>query len=108
MLYKEIEVYKKVLFFLKVIRKGIVYEYDGPKSESKEIAKFMKKEARSDWNPDALEIEDSVYVIKSEKMFDNFLKEHELSCVFFYAVSIFILTRTVFLAIPTLVCTWIV
>jgi hypothetical protein len=67
----------------------------------------MKKEARSDWNPDALEIEDSVYVIKSEKMFDNFLKEHELSCVFFYAVSIYF-KRKVFLATSTLSCTGIV
>ena len=78
--------------FLKneVIRKSIVYEYDGPRSEAKDIAKYMQKEAKSDWKPDALEKEDSVFVIKSEKMFDNFLEENKLSCVFFYAVSFLI------------------
>lgn len=70
---------------LHLIRKGLVYDYEGPRSEAKDIAKYLVKEARNDWDPNAVEIEDSVHVIKSEKMFDEFLKQNDLVVVFFYA-----------------------
>lgn len=40
---------------LKIMRSGVDHEYDGPRSEGREIAAYLKKQARSGWTKDGLE-----------------------------------------------------
>ena len=36
---------------LKIVRNGVVYDYEGPRSEGKDIAKYVQSEASNDWKP---------------------------------------------------------
>jgi protein disulfide-isomerase-like protein len=65
---------------LKIFRKGIAYDYDGPRQDAKAIAKYLAKESSNDWKPP----KSAVRVLVNDN-FTEFTSQHELSLVEFYS-----------------------
>ena len=70
---------------LKIIRKGELTFYDGPRSPAAELAKYLQEQASNEWKPLVLEEEDNVFVIKTESIYEEFISKNNLAVIFLYA-----------------------
>ena len=67
------------------MRQGEEYQYEGPRSDGKDIANYLKREARKGWSKEGLEEDDNVFLIKTEAVYNEFVAKHDLVVLFMYA-----------------------
>ena len=65
---------------IKILRNGQEYEYEGPRSDGKAIAKYLQKEASNDWKPP-----ESKVAVLGLGNFTEWVEKYEVSLVEFYS-----------------------
>ena len=63
---------------LKIVRKGELTFYEGPRSPAVDIVKYLQEQASNEWAPAVLEQDDNVFVLKTESMYDEFVEKNSL------------------------------
>lgn len=65
---------------LKIFRKGVAYDYEGPRREAKNIVDYLVKQASNSWKAPVSQV-----VVLTKANFTEWVEKHELSLVEFYS-----------------------